>query len=142
MHSKWVLKRKRGKEGVIERSKARLVVCGNEDTILSQETFATVVDFSIVRLFLAIAGQENWITTQLDFKNAFLQANIDRDVYVDLQKKHFCSNSKTHVCKLKKSLYGLKEAPKLWFERLENELEKFKFNSLFRVLRVFFRGGE
>ena len=116
MHNEWVLRKKRGKNGDVDKYKARLVKCGNEDQSVQEETFAPVVDFNIVRLCLAIAGQKGYFVEQMDFQSAFLQAKIERDVYMELPK-FLNGDRKTKVCKLKKSLYGLKEAPRLWFKR-------------------------
>lgn len=82
LHSKFVLKKKRNSSGEVVKYKARLVVCGNEDMEFIEERFATVVDFTFVKLFLSIAIQRNWKVIQLDFDNAFPNGELHRDVYI------------------------------------------------------------
>ena len=83
IHCKWVLKRKRNADGDVVKHKARLVICGNFDEDPIKSTFAPVVDFTIVRLLLAIAAQKKWHVHQVDYSNAFLQGYLGpHSVYV------------------------------------------------------------
>ncbi|RVW39537.1 Retrovirus-related Pol polyprotein from transposon RE1 [Vitis vinifera] len=80
------------------------------------ETFAPVAKLNTVRVLLSIATNLDWPLQQLDVKNAFLNGNLEEEVYMDPPPgfdEHFGSK----VCKLKKSLYGLKQSPRAWFER-------------------------
>ena len=61
-------------------------------------------------------------TCQVDYSNAFVQADIDEEVYCDLPLKFCGLSSDDYVLKLKKSLYGLKQAPRLWFKTLDKSL--------------------
>ena len=109
MHSKFVLRIKRKGDGSIEKYKARFVVCGNEDDPIDVDNFAPVVDFTLVKLFLCIATQRNWVIHQLDFSNAFLHGLIGRVVYVDPPRQmatSFIERQKVYL--LKKILYGLR----------------------------------
>ena len=119
---KWVLKRTRGKGGNIDQYKARLVFCGNQEKKFQHEVFAPVADFSVVRLMLSIAVQSGMLVRQLDFESAFLQAWIKRKVYMEIPYYMTKPSSQDMVCELEKSLYGLKDAPKLWYDHSNTEL--------------------
>ena len=124
LHSKLVLKKKRNGDGTIAKYKARLVVCGNEDEENLHDKFAPVIDFTLVKLFLAIAIQRKWLVRQIDFHNAFVNGNLEREVYVELPKHVYAENERMRtVMRLRKSLYGLREAPKIWYELLSSELK-------------------
>lgn len=124
MHSKFVLKKKRKSDGTVAKYKARLVVCGNEDVDYIDDSFAPVVDFTLVKLFLAIAVQRKWQVRQLDFDNAFPNGKLDRDVYVYVPRHGHVENIHgAKVLKLNRSLYGLREAGKVWYELLVKELK-------------------
>ena len=86
LHSKFVLKRKRNGDGTVSKYKARLIVCGNEDAEVQLNSFAPVIDFSSVKLFLAIEIQRKLIIRQLNFENAFVNGNLEREVFVEFRK--------------------------------------------------------
>ena len=114
-----------------EKVKARF--CARDDLQEDVDVFdkyAPVASWSSIRMLTVTAMQKGWITRQIDFSNAFVQAPMARDVYVSLPAM-FCDahglDSKALCLKLKKSLYGLREAPKLWHDWLEGGLAKAGF---------------
>ncbi|GKF68576.1 retrovirus-related pol polyprotein from transposon TNT 1-94, partial [Tanacetum coccineum] len=93
--------------------KARLVAKGysQEQGIDYEETFSPVARFETVRIFLALAAQLKLPVYQFDVKSAFLNGDLDEEVYV-LQPQGFVTgDSENKVYKLNKALYGLKQAP-------------------------------
>ncbi|GKG12617.1 ribonuclease H-like domain-containing protein, partial [Tanacetum coccineum] len=79
-----------------------------------------------VRCLLNVAVSQDWPIFQLDVNNAFLYGDIDEDVYMRPPEGYFPSGNK--VCKLKKSLYGLKHAPRQWNAKLTSTLIENGFN--------------
>ena len=128
--SKWVYKIKFKSDGSIERLKARLVVFGNHQVegIDYDETFAPVAKMVTVQAFLAIVASKNWELHQMDVHNAFLHGVLDEEVYMKLPSG-FHSDSPGTVCRLKKSLYGLKQEPRCWFAKLVTALKRYGFYS-------------
>lgn len=98
--------------GEIERLKVCLVIFGDHQVegIGHNETFASVAKMVIVHAFLAVAAPKNWELHQIYFHNAFLHSDLNEEVYMKLPPHSIC-NTLAMVCRLKKYLYGLHQAP-------------------------------
>ena len=82
-----------------------------------EETFSLVVRFASVRLILAIIANLNLELYQMDVKTAFLNGELDEEIYMD-QPIGFMTKGQEHkVCKLKRSIYGLKQSSRQWYLR-------------------------
>jgi hypothetical protein len=122
----WTLRRKRHPDGTVKSLKARWCVRGDLQEPVA-DTFAPVVLWSTIRLVLYFALFFDLKTRCIDFSNAFVQADLHDDIFVHLPRG-FHSNTTDNVClKLQKSLYGISQAPKLWFEHLKAKLLKRGF---------------
>lgn len=125
INCKWVFKTKRNSDGAICRYKARLVVkgCSQRKGIDYEETFSPVVRYSTIRFLLSLAAQYDLDIDQMDAVTAFLQGDLPDLIYM-LQPEGF-SDKTGKVCRLKKSLYGLKQASRLWNQKLDTALLQF-----------------
>ena len=115
MHCHFVFAIKRKADGSIDKFKARLVADGNTQKhgVDFNRVFATVVKALTIRLVLAIAAARDYNLTSLDIRQAYLQATIDEDLYMRVPPG-INSGNNSLVCKLRRSLYGLKQAGREW----------------------------
>ena len=127
--SKWVFKCKCGENGMVERYKARLVAQGysQRQGIDYDETFSPVVRFESIRTVIALAGQKKMKIHQMDIKTAFLNGELTEEVYMCQPEGFQQKGKEDYVCRLRKSLYGLKQSPRCWNETLHHHLVKMKF---------------
>ena len=117
---KWVFVKKEDSSGI--RYKARLVAKGyaQKEGIDYNEIFSPVVKHSSIRILLALVAQFNLELAQLDVKTAFLHGDLEEEIYI-AQSVGFRVVGHQHlVCRLKKSLYGLKQSPRQWYKKFDH----------------------
>jgi hypothetical protein len=118
---KWVFRTKRDASSHIVRHKARLVAKGyyQVEGVDFNETFAPVAKFTTITCMLAIGAAMDLEIHQMDVKTPFLNGELEEDIYMD-QPQRFVQDGKEHlVCKLKKSLYWLKQSPRAWYQCID-----------------------
>jgi len=117
-----------GPDGTIDRIKAHLVAKGYTQTFGLDygDTFSLKKKMTCVRLFIAIATLQQWPLYQLDVKNVFLNCDLQEEIYME-QPPGFVAQveSSGMVCRLRKSLYGLKQFPRAWFVKFSNVVQQF-----------------
>lgn len=130
--NKWVFRIKTDANGNAIRYKARLVARGftQRKDVDYFETFSPVVRYDSIRVLLALAAEQDLEVNHFDVQTAFLYGDLEQSIYMkqpagfeDIEKPH-------HVCLLKKSLYGLKQASRCWNKKFVNFLDSYKFKQL------------
>ncbi|KAI0993459.1 hypothetical protein K3495_g14725 [Podosphaera aphanis] len=124
--SRWVFKIKHKADGSIERYKARLVAKGfsQQPGIDYDDTYAPVARFESLRLLLALATHKGWIPRQLGVKSAFLYGKLDCEIFMQIPDGYKLPG-KCYL--LRKSIYGLKQSPLVWYSTLSAVLKKDGF---------------
>jgi hypothetical protein len=127
--SRWIFKIKRHADGSIERYKARFCAKGYTQKfgVDYNETFAPVVKHTSIRILLALAAEMDLEIYQFDVNTAFLYGTIDTDIYMEQPDGYVSNEHPDQVCKLKKSLYGTKQAARQWNMRLHEHMIKHGF---------------
>ncbi|KAJ4715159.1 Retrovirus-related Pol polyprotein from transposon TNT 1-94 [Melia azedarach] len=120
---KWVYKKKEGEtsvEGI--KYKARVVARGftQREGVDYNEIFSPVVRHTSIRLLLAIVAHQDLELEQLDVKTAFLHGELEEEIYMTQPDGFQVPGKEDYVCKLKKSLYGLKQSPRQWYKRFDS----------------------
>nr|GEX61940.1 retrovirus-related Pol polyprotein from transposon TNT 1-94 [Tanacetum cinerariifolium] len=126
---KWLFKNNHDEEQIVIKNKSRLVVRGyhQEEGIDFEESFAPVARMEAIRIFLAYAIHKSFIVFEMDVKTAFLHGSLKEDVYMCQPEGFIDADHPSHVYKLKKALYRLKQAPRTWYD----ELSKFLLQNHF-----------
>ena len=101
--------------------------CNQKKAIGYDETFSPVVKPTTIRIVLSLAVVKGWPICQLDVKNAFLHGFLKENIYMEQPPRFVNTTYPSHVCLLKKAIYGLKQAPKAWFNRFSFYLLQIGF---------------
>ena len=127
--SKWVYKVKKGADSSTERYKARLVAQGFTQKYGTDydETFCPVVRQESLRVLIALSIQYGLKLHQVDVTTAFLNGNLWEEVYMKQPQGFFNEGEEHLVCKLKKSIYGLKQSSRCWNTVLDSYLKEIGF---------------
>ena len=105
------------------------------------DTFSLVAKMTYVRLFISLPTTHNWDLHQLDIKNAFLHGDLHEEVYMKQPPRFVAQGEIGKVCRLRKSLYGLKQSPHAWFGKFSQAVEKFGLQKSKFDYSVFYRNS-
>jgi len=143
---KWIFKKKFKPDGTIDKYKARLVAKGytqkkGEDFF---DTYSPVARLTTIRALISLAASYGLIIHHMDVKTAFLNGELDGEIYMDQPDGFVMKGKENKVCMLLKSLYGLKQAPKQWHEKFDRTLtsEGFVINEANRCVYYLYDGVE
>lgn len=127
--SKWIFRVKTNPDGNIDKYKARFVIKGfnQRQGVDYNQTFSPVVKLSTIRSILSIAASKKMHLTQFDVSTAFLYGKLNETIY--MQQPEGYNNRTNQVCKLRRSLYGLKQALRCWTKRIDDLLLKLGFKT-------------
>ena len=137
---KWIYRVKDGGNGDL-RYKARLVAKGyvQKKGVEYHDIFAPVVRHTSIRILLALVAHYDMELEQLDVKTAFLHGDLDEEIYLRQPEGFIDSNRPDYVCKLNKSLYGLKQSPRLWYKRFDKFMLSQGYSRSFKDQCVYFK---
>lgn len=129
---KWIFKKKFKADGSIDKYKARLVAKGFRQTKGHDyfDTYSPVTKITSIRILIAIAALYNMKIHQMDVKTTFLNGELEEEIYMEQPEGFVVSGQEKKVCRLVKSLYGLKQTPKQWHLKFDNTMlsNDFKIN--------------
>jgi hypothetical protein len=129
--SKWIFKNKLNEQGQVVRNKVILVCKGYAqiEGLDFDETFAPITRLEAIRIFLAYSFHKKFKVYQMNVKSAFLNGDLNEEVYMEQPKGFELSDNPELLCKLKKYLYGLKQAPHACYHRLDTYLKEKGFKT-------------
>jgi hypothetical protein len=130
--SKCIYKIKNEVDGSVEKYKARFVARGfsQVEGIDYEETFAPVARYTTICTIIALATSMGWTVGlhQIDVKTTFLNGEIEEKIYIEQPDGFVTHEKESHVCRLKKALYGQKQAPRAWYEKIVGYLMSLGFS--------------
>ena len=143
---KWIFKRKEGlSPSEPPRYKARLVAKGFSQIpgVDYNDVFSPVVKHSSIRTFFGIVAMHDLELEQLDMKTAFLHGELEEEIYMDQPEGFIVPGKEDFVCKLKRSLYGLKQSPRQWYKRFDSFMlsHGFKRSEFYSCVYIKFVDG-
>ncbi|KAA0045201.1 gag/pol protein [Cucumis melo var. makuwa] len=126
---KWIYKRKQDQVGKVQTFKAQLVAKGytQREGVDYKETFSFVAMLKSIRILLSIVTFYDYEIWLMDVKTAFVNGNLEESIYMAQPKGFIEQNQEQKVCKLQKSIYGLKQACRSWIIRLDTAIKSYGF---------------
>src|SRR3954466_10583262 len=139
IENKWIFKKKTDADGNVTVYKARLVAKRFRQIqgVDYDETFSPVAKLKCVRIMLAIAAYYDYEIWQMDVKTAFLNRDIDEELYMVQPKGFVDPKDANKVCKLQRSIYGLKQASQSWNQRFDKVIKSFGFIQTYGVACIY-----
>ncbi|KAL8125169.1 hypothetical protein AgCh_012735 [Apium graveolens] len=126
---KWIFKRKLNPDDSIDKYKARLVAKGfrQRECIDYFDTYSPVSRMTTIRMLIALASIHGLIIHQMDVKTTFLHGDLEEEIYMDQPEGFVASGNERKVCRLVKSIYGLKQAPIDCHKKFDETVLDFDF---------------
>ena len=127
--NRWFFRVKENQAGEVERFKVRLVAKGFSQKRGTDydETFAPVAKFTSIRILFSLAAKYSLSLHQMDVKTAFLNGLLGDDIYMVQPDGHIDGDHPDFVCQLKRSLYGLKQSPRMWNQTIDKFMLELDF---------------
>jgi hypothetical protein len=138
LSSMWVFVYKTDKHGFLQKCKARLVVCGNQQPQSDLPTRATTLASMAFRTLMAVTAKFDLETIQMDAVNAFVHCDLDEVVYMKMPPGF---TKQGRVLRLQKALYGLRRSPLLWQKKFTSSLAELGFKEVPQEPCVMLHGG-
>jgi hypothetical protein len=146
MGCKWVLKNKFRPDGTIDKYKDRVVAKGytQKEGEYFFDTYSPVARLTTIRVLLSLAASHGLFVHQMDVKTTFLNGEPKEEIYMDQPEGFVVKGQERMVCKLVKSLYGLKKTPKQWYDKFDRILTFVGFvtNEADKCVYYHYGGGE
>lgn len=141
---KWVFKLKRNQDDSIERYRARLVAKGfsQKEGLDYNETFSPTLKHTSIRVILALVALYDWEVHQVDVATAFLNGVLQEEVFMCQPDGFVIPGKEKKVCRLKKSIYGLKQSSRVWNEDIDLYLQSIRFIRSMSDPCVYVRDGD
>nr|GEU46561.1 hypothetical protein [Tanacetum cinerariifolium] len=128
-NNKWRFKKKTDMDGIVHTYKARLMAKGYTQLygVDYEETLLPVADIRAIRILISIEAFYDYEIWQMDVKTTFLNGYLDEDIYTVQPEGFVDPKNPRKVCKLQRSIYGLKQASRSWNKRFDEEIKRFGF---------------
>jgi hypothetical protein len=126
---KWIFKKNLKPDGTVDNYKARLVAKGFTQKKVEDyfDTYSPVARLITIRVLIALAASHDLLIHQMDVKTTFLNGELDEEIYMKQLEGFVTHGHENMVCRLRKCLYGLKQALKQWHEKFDKTLTSAGF---------------
>nr|GEY63083.1 retrotransposon protein, putative, Ty1-copia subclass [Tanacetum cinerariifolium] len=130
VRGKWIFKKKTNIDGIVHTYKARLIAKGYTQLygVDYKETFSPIADIRAIRILISIVAFYDYEIWKMDVKTAFLNGYLNEDIYMVQPEGFVDPNHPRKVCKLQRSIYGLKQASRSWNKIFVEEIKRFSFD--------------
>jgi hypothetical protein len=127
--SKWVFKKKLNAVGQVKKFKARLVAKGYSQVegVNFGDIFSPVAKLTSIRVLMSLAATFDLEIEKMDVKTMFLHGDLEEEIYMKQPEGFVVKGKKELVCKLKRSLYGLKKSPRMWYQKFDTYILSLGF---------------
>src|SRR6202045_4597657 len=137
----YIFKIKLGPTGKVLKYKAQVVTGGHRQKkgINYDETFTVAAKIASIHVLLALVAQHDWEIDQIDVVSAYLNADLEDEVYMEAPDSVLAEGESGNVCRLRKGLYGLTQAGRQWYDLMAHTFKALGFNISKLDQSVFFR---